>query len=437
LQSYSSDLAARRAAAVAEVYSSEGLTGVDKLLDETEQQAWPIGAGLAQQPIEAVDTIVHRLESNDTKQRDFALGFIANRTQGDLDRIKELLAPLQPSPLVEARALQRCSDHASVWGYVHDRGDDVERAYWSEFQPNGLGPAYKLINEAIRHLLAHDKPAVAVDLISIYSDQTDPKIDGELAAEALNNLRSDSPEISYLRSYSLERTLAVVRASSVDEDTVALLEWRLLPALGFQGHSPALDHKLATDPGFFVQILTLCMRPKEPREEPEVPSVVAINAYRLLTEWKVIPGTVDDAGHVDQETLKSWVDEARERLVQVDRLDIGNQYIGQVLAHALADADDTWPELPIREVIEAAASHHVDQGFCLGIYNKRGFTSRGLLDGGAQEHALANQYGLWAGLIADIWPRTAANLRMVESRYREDGRREDEEAERRRQGLAD
>jgi hypothetical protein len=271
----------------------------------------------------------------------------------------------------------------------------------------------------------------------MYSDRADPKIDGHLAAEALNSLRSDSPEIGRLRSYALERALEVVRAGGVGQHIVALLEWRLLPALGFQARSPALDHELATDPAFFVQVLAMCMRPREPREEPEVQAAVATNAYRLLSEWRVIPGTTDEAGHVDQATLKSWVDEARRLLAEVDRSDIGDQYIGQVLAHALADTDDTWPELPVREVIDATASHHIDQGFCLGIYNKRGITSRGLLDGGAQEHALADQYGRWAGLIADMWPRTAANLRMVESRYREDGRREDEEAERRRQGLDD
>jgi hypothetical protein len=435
LEAYQSDLATRRAAAVAEVYSSEGLSGVDDLLHETGQQAWFIGASLGQQSIDDVKAVVTRLESSENQQRDFARGFISNRTQGKLVRIKEILAPLEPSPLLEARALQLCSDHASVWSYIQDHGDDLEQAYWNEFQPNGLGPGYSLINEAIRHLLVHDRPTVALDLISIYADQTDPNVDGELAAEALSSLRSDDPEIWRLRNYGLERALGVVRASDVDQDTVALLEWRLLPALGFHGHSPALDHKLASDPAFFVQILALCMRPKEPREEPEVSTVVATNAYRLLSEWKLIPGTVDGSGHVDQAALASWVGEARQRLTEVDRLDIGDQYIGQVFAHAVGDEDDTWPELPVREVIEAAASHHIDQGFCLGIYNKRGFTSRGLLDGGAQEHALAGQYGQWAGLIADMWPRTAANLRMVESRYREDARREDEEAERRRQGL--
>ncbi|MEU5264665.1 hypothetical protein [Amycolatopsis sp. NPDC021455] len=245
------------------------------------------------------------------------------------------------------------------------------------------------------------------------------------------------PEIARLRNYALERVLEVVRASQVDADTVARLEWRLLPALGFEARSPALDRKLATDPAFFVEVITLFMRPRKARDEPSVSEATATNSYRLLNNWKIIPGTSEELGHVDQAKLLSWVVEARRRLVEADRLDVGDQYIGQILARSAVDDDGAWPEKSVREVIESVASSHVEQGLYIGIVNKRGMTARGVMDGGEQERVLAEKYARWVKQVELAWPRTAAVLRAVEQRYRDDAAREDEEVERIRRGLGD
>jgi hypothetical protein len=229
--------------------------------------------------------------------------------------------------------------------------------------------------------------------------------------------------------------LDVVRASDIEPNVVARLEWQLLPALGFEAQSPALDHKLATDPGFFVEVLSLCMRPKTESQQPPAPSVMATNAYRLLMDWKLVPGTDQETGHADESVLDTWIRDARRRLTEVDRIDIGDQQIGQVLAYAIADLDGSWPETAVREVIERVASKEIERGLYIGILNERGMTSRGMLDGGAQERVLAEKFTHWSEQIGPVWPRTGAVLRAVASHYRTEATKEDEEAERFRQGL--
>jgi hypothetical protein len=59
---------------------------------------------------------------------------------------------------------------------------------------------------------------------------------------------------------------------------------------------------------------------------------------------------------------------------------------------------------------------------------------RALDEGGAKEYKLAQEFDDLANLITDGWPRTAAVLRDLAAWYREQGRREDEEVERRQRG---
>jgi hypothetical protein len=71
----------------------------------------------------------------------------------------------------------------------------------------------------------------------------------------------------------------------------------------------------------------------------------------------------------------------------------------------------------------------------VGLENKRGVTSRGMTEGGKQEYELAGTYDHWAQLVQATHPRTSAALRVVADSYREDGRRNDEEARRFVEGL--
>jgi hypothetical protein len=180
------------------------------------------------------------------------------------------------------------------------------------------------------------------------------------------------------------------------------------------------------------------MAEEEPDDEAEAEAAGdagrGMNAFRLLSRWRTVPGQMDD-GTVDDAALRAWVAGAETELTQVDRLDIGRQYIGQVLAWAPADPDGTWPSLLVRELIEQMQSEHVESGFILATLNKRGVTSRGLEDGGKQEASLVANYKSGAAKFANKWPTTASMLRKLAERYEADARREEGSAERFRTGF--
>ena len=226
-----------------------------------------------------------------------------------------------------------------------------------------------------------------------------------------------------------------IRSAEVDEDMVGLLEWQLLPALGYNTTSPVLERRLARDPQFFVQILSLCFRPRNAEGESDTPEHLARNAYRLLADWKIVPGSAARMAEVDAGLLAEWLANARQLLVEADRLEVGEICIGHVFAHARPDEDGTWPTLPVRDAIERLASTDLEDGFMTETYNKRGVVSRGLLDGGEKERQLAQQYRDYTVRAADKWPRTAATLSSLADGYESEARRHDDESERFREGL--
>jgi hypothetical protein len=95
-----------------------------------------------------------------------------------------------------------------------------------------------------------------------------------------------------------------------------------------------------------------------------------------------------------------------------------------------------FPPRAVRDLLEDVRSDALEEGLTLGVLNKRGVTSRRLLDGGKQEWDLAAQLRVQEE-AATPWPRARKLLRMLAEQYERDARREDEESERRRRGMHD
>jgi hypothetical protein len=249
--------------------------------------------------------------------------------------------------------------------------------------------------------------------MSLYSrEDGDGLIQPDLIAEALEQLVAAPPpreELQGLSAYELNLLLKRLRASAMDEDRLGLLEWRLLPALGFEARSPVLHRRLARDPRFFVEIMSLLFRPRSSSETDTgtVPEHVARNAWRLLHEWKIVPGTSEEVGVVDEDELMAWVVEARQLLRRrtgarsaMCTLDKSSPTPAAMLTvvgqHGLSGTRSS--DLPALTSRMASVRRHTT--------NRRP-TSRNPSEDGQQERALAERYRTWAALVRDEWPRTS------------------------------
>jgi len=227
----------------------------------------------------------------------------------------------------------------------------------------------------------------------------------------------------------------------VGRQRVANLEWQFFPALGFDAEAPTLHEALVEDPAFLVELVTICFRPAtsvedEGTDDPaylEQRRALATRAYEVLRSVRRCPGMTGD-GQIDATALRNWVTAARAGLESADRLGVGDVQIGEILAFAPPSPDGALIHQAVRELPEDVRSDELDRGLAVGIRNERGVTSRGLLDGGSQEWELARTYAEQAK-AAQAWPRTRKLLNGLAEAYEVDARREDQEAERRHQGL--
>jgi hypothetical protein len=429
-----------RAEAVRTIEAASGIDGLMRLARSAKLPGF-VGTATASLASPALDErLIPLLDYDDPGLVNLAWGYCDRRSQTQgMSWVREHVKLLEDRPLAQARLLQTAPDLAEAWHLASDLGEEVERPYWREFSPTGRGPDFALVNEAAASMLRFDRVVGALDLLNLYVRSDDRRVSPDLVLDALERLivlsQSHDEPIQQLSSYELNGLLDYVRDASVSEDRLATLEWQFLPALGYDARSPVLERQLARDPKFFVEILSLVFKPKNSDRDADVQPHVAQNAYRLLDQWRIIPGSTAEGEPVDAAALVEWTEETRRLLVEADRREIGDVQIGHVLAHAPGDDDGTWPTRPVRDLIERIASSDLDDGFRVEIFNKRGATSRGLFDGGEQERVLAQRYNDWATRIADEWPRTASVLSDLARGYEHDARREDDEAERRREGM--
>lgn len=429
---------AARAEAVAEVAAAEGSAGLLRLASAVKYPGL-VGIAAAREASDELDEQTRSLlDDEDPNLVSFASGYSFECAKAEgLSWIKEAVLNLDGRPVAQARLLQVGDDLPAVWRLAHGLGPDVERAYWKEFATFGRGN-FTLVNEAAQALSKFGRPIAALDLLALYARKEDKRVSADLIVEGLqqlSRLAEDHAEHQRLSDYDLELLLDYLRESDIDEERLGALEWQLLPALRFDARSPVLERRLARDPKFFVEIVSLIYKPRGSEEPPDVPEHLASNAYRLLNEWRVVPGSTERMGEVNEEELRQWVKEARELLAAADRQEVGDIEIGKVFSHARGDEDETWPTRPVRDLIEALAIPEIERGFQSQIFNNRGGTSRGLLDGGQQERELASRYDERAALIRDGWPRTAAVLSSLARGYEREAARHDEDAERFRQGM--
>jgi hypothetical protein len=253
----------------------------------------------------------------------------------------------------------------------------------------------------------------------------------------------DDPELMSLASHDYERLFALLdrHRADVGEQRVVNLEWQLFPALGYQANAPALHGALSDQPAFFAELVRYLYNPDgvggsrddDQPADAEQRREFASRAFSVLRSWRRCPTTGPDR-RADPAALHAWVKQAREALTRDGRLGPGDSEIGQALAWAAPDDDETSPPRAVRDLLEEVRSDRLDRGLEIGIYNRRGVTSRGVFEGGKKEDGLATQYRDAADAAAG-WPRTAKVLRRLADSYERDAEQIEGEAEGLRRGV--
>jgi hypothetical protein len=432
-----------QAKAVLEVYEHGGLTTVLRWSEHLNSPSGTSQLGYALGKIEVADTIKDELyntllsdvDAHRQVARSYIYQMLINQASEWLSWGRATIHAKRNdwTPPQQAEFLSVFPATKQMWNLVDELGDETSREYWQRIHIYSLAEEGDVYVYAARQLLKHGKPYMAIEILDNYARTNVPEPPDDVVAAALEQAAQASPsaDVTSTFSDSVGRHLDRLATNGFDEERLAMLEWMYLPLFRHYKRRSAMLHRtLASDPAFFVQMVSWAYRAKgeEPKELTADERQRAENAHALLMSWRIVPGTKDD-GTIDVNILRDWISTARSLLVDCGRITIGDQCIGQVLRYGPSPDEDIWPTIPIRTIIEEVASENIELGLQVEVHNSRGITSRLPGDGGQQERDLVQRYYRYASSAQIMYPRTAGMLKEIAASYGREARRHDIEAD--------
>lgn len=281
-----------------------------------------------------------------------------------------------------------------TWNRVNTHlAPDNEGLYWRNVTVNPYGVECE-ISTAIDKLLEFGRPIHALVCVAKTARDNDP-FDVARATNTLLQILENPDYIPDLDSYTTIEVIKKLQESDqADRDALFKIEWAFLPWLDkFSSGAPlTLEEKLSTDPHFFAEVISFVFRPRSRTEEDEIQAelseetqIRARNAFKLLHDWRWIPGK-DRTGKFDPIAFKSWITEAISLTSKSGHIEVAKNEIGQVLTCAPPDPDDLWIHRAVAAEMDKRDNSDMRTGFTIRLFNNRGAFS---WSGGEAERELA------------------------------------------------
>lgn len=330
------------------------------------------------------------------------------------------------APRTLAQLLLHLPDGASSWVLVDGFGHEVAEAYWDQKNSLRLKGSVEELKYALERYIAAGRAIAAMAVAHDRLEEVDSEMLLRILDQAIPEINEARHENTTMTTYYVEAVLkAFDGRSDVTDEQIAAREYAYLPLLDRQNEPLKLHRLILRQPQLFVDIIKLVFKPAsgEAHELSELDRRRAHSAYRLLSSIKIAPGQTEN--DVDEVLAAAWCLEVQKLVTDADRLRIGEQYIGHILANSPMDPiDGGWPHRAIRAVIERVASEDVETGIRIERHNMRGSFTKSIGEGGDQERALAETTRKWAE-IASGYPRTMTMLFDIAKSWEEYADQED------------
>jgi hypothetical protein len=326
-------------------------------------------------------------------------------------------------------------DRRTTWDFIKERlGEDVDRIYWERKRP---WPSRDLNAEdaaiAATSYIAVGRATAAIRAFALYPGQLSSEILFKVLDSAIPELNASSEQISSNFIFEIERILdALQQRTEVPLIEIAKREYAYLPLFGYHDRQLTLHRVMAEDPTFYAKLIRDAFKPhnQEVPEPTDAQKATARAAYRLLSEFRAVPGAHE--GQINEEILSAWVEVVRSIAELEDRSEIADEFIGHLFAHAPHDPDGAWPHKVVRDLIEELSSSHVETGIDTERFNMAGRAhARAIYGGGTRERGLAQQFLNWSK-ETKAWPRTSAMLNRIAESWERFGAMQDQHSKQQR-----
>lgn len=330
------------------------------------------------------------------------------------------------TPTQAGKFFSRLPFTQDVWTLAQARLGSERAAYWSRVQPNPYQAQGHLI-EAAQESLANERPDLSLACLSSML-HLEKKIPTALATAAVKQLMTSSEAMNRVDGYRLKEIIGVIQAApDANEADVSAIEFHCLGLLDrLSGGKPHfLERRLANDPAFFHEVVTVCFRSdREVDKKIDLDTekkALAAQTYKLLYNWSTPPGTSREQ-KLDEAAFAEWFAEVRNRCEASGHWAIAQQMIGKTLMYAPAGLAETLRLPVVAKTLDAPEHEHLRRGLELEIFNSRGVHG---FSGGKDELKLAEGFRERA-MEYDLatYTRVATTLRSLAESYQRDAERD-------------
>jgi len=366
-----------RRRAVEEVYSEGGIEGTIKFAEEVES-ASKVGFAFGQVAgSEDENQILPKyLESDCQAVHQFTGGFILGRFQLNSWDWVDHLNFSQWTGNQKALLLAYLPFMKETWTRANQLLGADESLYWEKTHANAY-QAKDDLEWAIDRLVDNGRVNAAIDGIEklFYTQQP---IDPNQVVRILKALRQSPEAIRVMDPHAVTQLIKILQENpETNQDELFKIEWEFLALLdgSFETSPTLLEKTLAQNPDFFCQVIRVVFRSDHTSETREPPSetqqAIANNAYHLLRDWRVPPGTQPD-GSFNGSDLNEWLAEVKRDCAQSGHLKIAMEQVGEVLLHSPKDPDGLWLHKAAASVLNEKDADDLRRGYEVATFNSRG-----------------------------------------------------------------
>lgn len=418
--------------------SLEEVVNVRKLVVDPSEYGRTLGGSDA---VDRLNHLVLPLLSENEDQK-FVSGYIQGlESKIGEEKLLELFEELNDyiSDEESALFLHNMWSTETLFKYIDNKSKDIQKNYWIKFNANLFCP----YNETILYVLEKLKSVGrAIDALNGTWHSAKELPTGLIQDMLMESMKCSLDINGGIDMLAFESYLEELHQRiDADEEKLFQLEWMFLPLL--KNHASKsifrlLFERLQKDPGLFVELLTFLYRPEhedenevpedKPEESVEISKNNAFRAFYLLREWNTIPG-VDKEGNIDKETLREWISQAVQLAKEKDREIFVYSHLGELFAKYPERKDDPhWPPIGLFELMEELNSDKLFQNYNIGLYNKRGFTTRGGYDGGDIERYNADYFEDLKNQCLPLYPHVAKVFEDLANQYKQMAKEMDDQA---------
>lgn len=265
---------------------------------------------------------------------------------------------------------------SATWARCAEWLGEHREEYWHRAQVN----PYQIegdITLAVNQLIKYGRPHAALDCLNV-TRHAKKSINTNLCVKALLAAPSSSEPTHVMSIYNIVELIKYLqKVDDISDEDLLAIEWAYVPLL--DSHNKAaprlLENKLANNPDFFCEVIRLLYRPKHQERAAKIHSekhqAKVMNAWRLLRNWNMVPGTTHDGGF-DHQLFNEWFDRVQESCSNSGHLEVALINIGKVLINAPADTDGLWIDKAVAKALDGREMRDLREGYSTGLFNSRG-----------------------------------------------------------------